>query len=59
MKTAQPIIDKLLICPGQNGAFSQTIFSEEFSWMKKFCILIQMSLKSVPKSLIGNNPELV
>ena len=28
--------EKLLIFLGQNVAFSQTIFSEAFSWMKKF-----------------------
>ena len=36
------------------AAISQTIFVYE-----KFCILIEISLKFVPKGPIDNNPELV
>ena len=41
------------------AAFSQTIFSDAFSWMKKFKISIKMSLNFVPKGSIDNNPALV
>ena len=37
------------------AAILQTIFSDAFSWMKSFCILIKISLKFVPKGLIDNN----
>ena len=40
-------------------AFSQTIFSETFSWMKHFVFLVKTSLKFVPKGPIDNNPALV
>ena len=36
------------------AAFSQTIFSDAFLWMKS--ILIKISLKFVPKGQIDNNP---
>ena len=41
------------------AAFSQTIFSDAFSWMKNVCILIKISLKFVPKGPINNNLALV
>ena len=41
------------------AAISQTLFSNAFSWMKKYCILINISLKFVPKGPINNIPALV
>ena len=41
------------------AAISPTIFSDEFSWMKKFGILFEISLKFVPKGLVNNNLALV
>ena len=41
------------------AAVSQTIFSDAFSWVKKKCILIKISLKFIPKGPIDNNPALV
>ena len=41
------------------AASSQTIFSGAFSWMNRFFILINISLKFVPKGPIDNNPALV
>ena len=41
------------------ATFSQTIFSDAFSWMESFVFLIKMSLKFVPKGPIDNNPALV
>ena len=41
------------------AAFLQTIFSDAFSWMKSFFILIKISLKFVPKDLTNNNKALV
>ena len=38
------------------AAILQTIFSEAFSGMKRFCIFIKISFKFVPKGLINNNP---
>ena len=45
--------------PGQNGRhFADDIF--RFNFMnEKFCILIKISLKFIPKCLIDNNPALV
>ena len=40
-------------------AVSQTIFSNAFSWMKKFCTVIWISLKLVPKVPIDNKWTLV
>ena len=37
----------------------QKIFSEAFTWMKSFCILIKISLKFLPKGPIDNNTALV
>ena len=45
--------------PGQNGHYFQIKFSNAFSWMKSFCILIRISLKCVPKDPINNIPALV
>ena len=48
-----------LSLPGQNGPhFTDDIFRCIFV-NEKFCILIKISLKFVPKSQIGNNPALV
>ena len=45
--------------PGQNGRlFADDIFRCIFV-NEKFCILIKISLKFVPKSQINNNPALV
>ena len=45
--------------PGQNGHhFADDIFKCIFV-NEKFCILIEISLKFVPKGLIDNNPALV
>ena len=45
--------------PGQNGRhFADDIFSCIFV-NEKFCILIKISLKFVPKGPIDNNPTLV
>ena len=45
--------------PGQNGRhFADNIFRSIFI-NEKFCILIKISLKFVPKGPIGNNPALV
>ena len=45
--------------PGQNGRhFADGIFRCIFM-NEKFCILIEISLKFVPKSPIDNNPALV
>ena len=38
---------------------SQTMFSNAFFLNVKFCILIQISLKNVPKGPIDNNQALV
>ena len=38
---------------------SETIFSDVFSWMKSFVLLIKISLKFVPKGPIDNNLALV
>ena len=43
----------------QMAAISQTIFSDAFSLNEKFCILIKISLKFVPKASIDNNLALV
>ena len=40
-------------------AISQTTFSNAFSWMKMFWVLIEISLKYVPWGRIGHNPPLV
>ena len=40
------------------AAISQTILSDAFL-RTKFCILIKISLKFVPKGLFDNNPALV
>ena len=48
-----------LSSPGQNGRrFADDIFRCIFM-NKKFCILIKISLKSVPKGPTNNNPALV
>ena len=39
------------------AAISQTIFS--YALLKKFCILINISLRFVPEGPIDNNPALV
>ena len=45
--------------PGQNGGhFAEDIFSCIFL-NEKFCILIKISVKFVPKGPIDNNPALV
>ena len=45
--------------PGQNGHhFTDNIFRSIF-WNEKFCLLINMSLKFVPKGPIDNKPALV
>ena len=45
--------------PGQNGhQFADDIFGYIFV-NEKFCILIEISLKFVPKGLIDNKPALV
>ena len=41
------------------AAISQAILSDAFSRMKKFGILLTISLKFVPKGPIDNNPALV
>ena len=41
------------------AAISQSMFSNAFFFNEKFSILIQVSLKFVPKSPIDNNPALV
>ena len=41
------------------AAISQTIFSDEFVVNEKFCILIKISLKFVPKGPFDNNSALV
>ena len=41
------------------AANSQTIFSDAFSLIKKFCISIKISLKFVSKGPIDNKPALV
>ena len=42
------------------AAISQTMFSGAFSWTKeKFCILIKILLKFVPKDPIDNSLALV
>ena len=41
------------------GAFTQTIFSDAFSWMKSCVFFIKISPKFVPKSPIDNNTALV
>ena len=41
------------------AAISQAIYSDAFLWMKRFCILIKISPKLVPKGPIDNNPALV
>ena len=41
------------------AAFSQTIYSDAFLWMKSFCIFIKISLKFVLKGQIDDNPALV
>ena len=41
------------------AVISQTIFSDAFSWMKSFFVLIKISLKFVLKGSICNNPALV
>ena len=40
-------------------AISQTIFSDAFSWMTLFCILIKISMKFILTCPIRNNPALV
>ena len=40
-------------------AISQTTFSDAFSWMKNAWILLEISLKFVPKVQINNIPALV
>ena len=42
--------------PGQN---LQMLFSEAFFVNEKFCILMKISLKFVPKGPVDNNPVLV
>ena len=44
---------------GKMAAFSQTIYSDALSWMKSFFILVNVSLKFVPKDPIDNNLALV
>ena len=41
------------------AASSQPIFSEAFSWIKKFCILVNILQNFVPKGPIDNNPTLI
>ena len=41
------------------AAISQTIISDAFSWMNFYFILIDISLKFVPKGPIDNNLALV
>ena len=41
------------------AAISQTIFSDAFSWMKKFYILIKISSKFVLKGPIDSNLALI
>ena len=41
------------------AAISQTVFSNTFFVNEKFCILIKMSVKFVPKSSIYNDVEFV
>ena len=38
------------------AAFSQTIFSDAFSWMKSFFIVFKISLKCVLNGPVDNNP---
>ena len=40
------------------AVISKTMLLDAFSWMK-FCILIKIALKFVPKGAIDNNPALV
>ena len=44
--------------PGQNGHYFADVFQCIFL-NEKFCILIQISLKFVPKGPTDNNPALV
>ena len=44
---------------GKLAAISQTTVSNAFFLNEKFRILIEISLKFVPKDLIDNNPALV
>ena len=45
--------------PNKMAAISQTISSYLFLWTdKKFCIMIEISLKFVHKGPIDNNPAL-
>ena len=52
LKTAHLPLDKM-------AAILQTTFSNDFSWMKKFCISILISLRFVPKAPIDNKSTLV
>ena len=59
ISTSAPIRLNLNSSPGQNGhQFADDIFKCIFM-NDKFCILIPVSLKFVPKSPIDNNPTLV
>ena len=39
---------------GKMASISQTIFSDAFSWLNFFCIVIKISLKFVPNGPINN-----
>ena len=45
--------------PGQNGRHFADVIFRCILVNEKFCILIKISLKFVPKGLIDNNPALV
>ena len=54
------VIDDINQSPhGQDGCHLTDDNLDEFSWMKKFCILIKISMKFVPYGLIDNSPALV
>ena len=45
--------------PNKMAAILQTTFWNAFSWRKNHCILVQISLKSVPRDSTYNEPVLV
>ena len=56
-RSFSPGVDESTYLPlAKMTAISQMIFSDEFSRMKKLCILIGISLKIAPKGPIYNNP---
>ena len=52
-------LSELHLSLDQMVAISQTTFSNTFSWIKKNCILIRISLNFVPKGPIDNESVLV